>query len=501
MKKSLDSDEEPSPLQIEKVLVNPKFYSERANKKVEAEMIQRPKKKIEENSDKREIKDSADDSVEYKKFYTTANLPSTPEMAKKKEFFKTSAVEPEMESPELEDGYRTDEIREGEEIKQEEVDHLVHFPNPSVTANSKRDMKEVEMSYKNYSPREMIQGQKSIGILSEGSVKPRKGDRTPKSHQSEMKEKRMIKLEKDLKQENILNNSNNLNNLNNVDTIQAPMHLQSRPQNNQNFDEEIENEDNELSEINPIPLHVVPHPESPSAPMEKTKTLMTSYPGEKNFQVYDIQQLSYDLVKEYSHLKIDKDETFMRRMLFDVFKRQTKEERMNKLIDKNKIRIDENERIKTFNRLIEDANRRLEAQERIEKMKDNLDNNTTLTNKKYKSEEWEEIYDERFLKYKLDREKKNLEKTKEKVIKDKEEEDRIVENTKAKKVPSHVINSIAKRMYEEAERRKLKLEEIRRKGGLEEEQEILNTKDRDDTPSRYKKYKSTQKYKFQVISN
>ena len=45
-------------------------------------------------------------------------------------------------------------------------------------------------------------------------------------------------------------------------------------------------------------------------------------------------------------------------MEFDVYKRQIKEKEIDKLIEENKIKIEEKERNKTFNRLIEDANRR-----------------------------------------------------------------------------------------------------------------------------------------------
>ena len=84
----------------------------------------------------------------------------------------------------------------------------------------------------------------------------------------------------------------------------------------------------------------------------------------------------------------------MRRMLFDIFKRQTKELRLNKLIEKNKKKINESEKIKTFNRLIEDANRRIEAQDQLEEMKNQVQiNNPNI--KKYKDEEWEEIYEDR----------------------------------------------------------------------------------------------------------
>lgn len=104
--------------------------------------------------------------------------------------------------------------------------------------------------------------------------------------------------------------------------------------------------------------------------------------------------MCYELVKEYAHLKIDKDEDFMRRMLFDIFKRQTKEERLGKLVEKNKVKINEQERIKTFNRLIEDANRRIEAQDQMEEMRTQLDR-LNVNNKKYKFDQWEEIYNDR----------------------------------------------------------------------------------------------------------
>jgi len=116
---------------------------------------------------------------------------------------------------------------------------------------------------------------------------------------------------------------------------------------------------------------------------------------ESKYSQFDTQNLCYQLIKDYSHLKIDKDEDFMRRMLFDIYKRQTKEERMEKLIEQNKLKLDESERIKGFNRLIEDANRRIEAQDHMEEMKIKLEMNN-FNSKKYKLDEWEEIYQDRY---------------------------------------------------------------------------------------------------------
>lgn len=84
----------------------------------------------------------------------------------------------------------------------------------------------------------------------------------------------------------------------------------------------------------------------------------------------------------------------MERMLFDIYKRQSKEERLNKMIDKNVIKMEESERIKTFNRLIEDANRRMDVLENIEQMKTQLEDNP-ISLKKYNEDDWEKVYNDR----------------------------------------------------------------------------------------------------------
>ncbi len=84
----------------------------------------------------------------------------------------------------------------------------------------------------------------------------------------------------------------------------------------------------------------------------------------------------------------------MKRMLFDIFKRQTKDDRLEKILVKNKVKMDENNRIRTFNRLIEDANRRLEAQENIEDLKMQLDKGPE-DEKNYSTKDWEDIYQQR----------------------------------------------------------------------------------------------------------
>ena len=90
-------------------------------------------------------------------------------------------------------------------------------------------------------------------------------------------------------------------------------------------------------------------------------------------------------------------------MKFDIYQRQIREDRLNQLINQNKVKINEEDRIKNFNHLIEYANKRFEAIERMEKIKQELNNDLTANeNKKYTEREWKKLYDKRFKKYEND---------------------------------------------------------------------------------------------------
>lgn len=96
---------------------------------------------------------------------------------------------------------------------------------------------------------------------------------------------------------------------------------------------------------------------------------------------------------------MEKEEDFMKRMLFDVFKRQTKDQRLKQILEKSKPKIDENNRIKAFNRLIEDANRRLEAQDKLNDLKENLIKNSIIDKKTISIKDWEDIYKNKYLSF------------------------------------------------------------------------------------------------------
>lgn len=219
--------------------------------------------------------------------------------------------------------------------------------------------------------------------------------------------------------------------------------------------------------------------------VSKANTCACAIPSK--FDNFDVQQLTYSIMKDYSQLKINKDENFMERMKFDIYKRQIKEYRINQLVDQNKLKLDETERIKAFNRLIEDANRRIEAQENLDRMKERLEEDILATPpKKYKEEEWKEIYNERFNKYQEDNLKKKEEKAKEKQIQDKLKEEEEANLCKVKKAPLKEIEEASKRLYGESIKRRLKIENKLSKVNYEQ------------SPSKYKKNVKRDNYNFQV---
>ena len=193
--------------------------------------------------------------------------------------------------------------------------------------------------------------------------------------------------------------------------------------------------------------------------VSKAKTALSYYNNSK-FENYNLEKMRYNFVKDYSYIHVDKTENFMKRMQFDIHKRQLKEDRINALIEQNKVKIDEDERISAFNRLISDANRRLEAQENMENMKNKLSEDLINNDKKkYSNEVWNEIYNKRFKSYEDNVNKKKKEELKKKENKRKKQENDEISLCKSKKKPQKLIDEASKRMYDEAKRRKIKMNE------------------------------------------
>jgi hypothetical protein len=171
-----------------------------------------------------------------------------------------------------------------------------------------------------------------------------------------------------------------------------------------------------------------------------------------------------------SNVQINGNSHFIERMLFDIFKRQTKEERLKRIIDKKKFRKNESEITMTFNRLIKDANRRLEASNRMEKIKEIISKDLTKTSKRrFKENDWESYYTKSVKKFSEIRDKKIKDQKIEKEKIEKEKEEKILQIQKVRKVSNKEIDLIFKKIYERKNVSKVFYEKNKRKTTSESE--------------------------------
>ena len=193
-----------------------------------------------------------------------------------------------------------------------------------------------------------------------------------------------------------------------------------------------------------------------------------------NKNISEEEELRMNFLKNYSKLRPNINEKFLKRMEFDINNRNIKERKMNEFINKTKLKMKEENKIKSFNRLIEDANRRIEAKKNIilfneQKIKveeDNINiNNIYDKNKKYNKEEWKEIYKKRFGNYLDNKNKRIKEKIIEKEINEKKKEDYFINLNKSKKEPEKNIIKYCKKMYNNYMLKKAKI--LNKKNNLE----------------------------------
>ena len=194
--------------------------------------------------------------------------------------------------------------------------------------------------------------------------------------------------------------------------------------------------------------------------ISRAKTTINNLDTSK-YENFNIQKQRYNFQKTYLYLHPDINHSFMKRMEFDVYKRHIKEKEIDKLIEENKIKMEEEERVKTFNHLIEDANRRIEAMDNLEKIKKILNNNdiTEEPLKKYTDEQWKKIYEERFKTY-MEKVKEKKEKQLKEILdqKIKKENDEI-NLCKVKKASRKHIEKESNKMFNEAVKMQMKKKE------------------------------------------
>lgn len=152
----------------------------------------------------------------------------------------------------------------------------------------------------------------------------------------------------------------------------------------------------------------------------------------------------------------------------DVESRLIKEDKIMSIITIKKGKLKEEERLKTFNRLISDANRRLEDINKTKEIIKQEEYERILrekSKKRYKEKDWEEIYEERFEKYQEEKNKKLKEKRMKKKSKEKELEEKIVQRIRTtQKYSDKEIEKSSKRLSQhEVEKRKNNLANLNKK--------------------------------------
>ena len=184
---------------------------------------------------------------------------------------------------------------------------------------------------------------------------------------------------------------------------------------------------------------------------------------------YNDELKRYYFSKEFSNLHINTDENFLERMKFDIYKRQIKEKKVNEFVNKNKVKIKEENKLKTFNHLIEDANRRLKAHSNLSNLNIQLGHDyiSKKKKKKYNDDEWENIYQQRFKNF-LDKVKrKNIETKKYYDDEKKKKEDEILKFVPNQKASSEHIKEASEKMYEEGKKKNIKfIEKIEKLNNL-----------------------------------
>ena len=198
--------------------------------------------------------------------------------------------------------------------------------------------------------------------------------------------------------------------------------------NSKNKSSKKENKNKKELNVKIIPNHVL-ETEIDSALKNKIlqiKIPKSNSPIKDKFEKFNTEQMRYDLMKEYSNIKPNKENGFFSRMQFYSLKRKRKQEKINKLIELNKYKLTEEEREKTFNRLIDDANRRILNKNKISEEEEKMKEEEMRINseyRRYNNKEWNKIYNERFKEFEeYKRKKLEIEREKEKIEKMIEEE-------------------------------------------------------------------------------
>ena len=181
------------------------------------------------------------------------------------------------------------------------------------------------------------------------------------------------------------------------------------------------------------------------------------------FERYNTENIKYEAIKNYNQFK-PKNKNFLDRMKFYSMKKQLEDEFLNRIVEKTIPKIKESEKLKIFNNLIKDSNRRTEGKNRVEIINKNnnifkelLNQNEKKPKIKFNEKEFIQKYNENIDKLKKKEEDLELLRKKKKEEEEKKENNLIYEMRKRnKKASRKTIEKISKRLYNDAISQRLK---------------------------------------------
>jgi len=173
-----------------------------------------------------------------------------------------------------------------------------------------------------------------------------------------------------------------------------------------------------------------------------------------DFSKYDMQNVEYNINKNLCK-STNFQGSFLSRMQSDIKKRQSKEKNRNKILERMKPKLSEEVRIKCFNRLISDCNKRNKIKENIENQNEFF--SSGISPPKMSKKKWDIIYENRFFKYqeRIDNNLKERIIENEKMLKQKEDEVSELINSYTKKVNKKELDKIIKRLYNDSRKKRL----------------------------------------------
>ena len=175
----------------------------------------------------------------------------------------------------------------------------------------------------------------------------------------------------------------------------------------------------------------------------------------ERYNKYNISEILYNIDKTYSKINFN-DKDFMTRMDNYTSKRNLRREKINEILEKKIPKTSKKNLLLVLNRLIDDSNRRIEANKKVEifkkdnKIKDDYSEELSK-NKSVSSEKWKKIYEERFKsklnQYNNDKIKMKLDSEQKKKKNEEEELSQMKKYGKSIIFSEQILNEYNQRLY------------------------------------------------------